>query len=657
MSTGLMVFSNLIAPLVTGFFFCICFMYFVIASPSKGASFKYFVVFLISFGAFSFGRPLQLIVGEHPLPLIIVNLRVFILCAVISPAIILAADIFNKKGRRLSTALVVLPCVMLGLTYVVFNTLGTQNSFVLFEFGGIVARDNLTPSLLPPFYGREVTIGVQFVTGMLLLMFSSLKLIKLRLETRFRALLKDKNFLINIGILVFAMSFIIGSLAKQWWIYYAASIVSALLFGAAVLIDAQEIHRYYEKLIPFIKEDIIHNVAFSEISRSKLMELLNCLGKKSDLDTFVVVKIKEPNLSPAQDFAVVDKVLETANRCLSRLFGAENYLLLPLAGTRIGIALRTPGERTMDRKVHLLETLEAFREEISASHDCTLAIGVGRSFGRIEDLRTSYHESLSAQEYAEQFTGSTIIHVEDIDQREQHAIRYPVKEKERLISQIRMGDVEASRTALVEFFEKFRPFIEERPELLRVRLYELIGSFIDAAVLGGGDEERLDKFAHKYTVDVDLITDPSLAEKWLQKAVVEIAGGVTHVRERRTNSLIARAVTYIEANYHFPLSYKDVAREMGISPSYFLNLFKKETGTTFVDHLTAVRIEAAKQLLLTSDSSITQIAFDVGFNSSNYFSSIFRKLVGVPAKEFRDSRLLSPEVLGTAGRLHTLEEL
>jgi len=276
-------------------------------------------------------------------------------------------------------------------------------------------------------------------------------------------------------------------------------------------------------------------------------------------------------------------------------------------------------------------------------------------------LRTSYHESLRAQEYAERFDGGTIIHVEDIDQQERHALRYPVKEKEKLLSQIRMGDAEASRAALDCFVEKFSPFIEERPELLRVRLYELMGSFIDAAVLGGGDEEKLDSFARKYTVDIDMITDPSVAGNWLQKAVAEIAGGVTHVRERRTNSLIARAVTYIEANYDSPLGYKDVAREMGISPSYFLNLFKKETGITFVDHLTSVRIEAAKHLLVASDSSITQIAFDVGFNSSNYFSSIFRKLVGVPAKEFREARLLAPahtpaptpESTGAIGRMHT----
>jgi len=479
----------------------------------------------------------------------------------------------------------------------------------------------------------------------MLLLFSSVRLARLLPDSKLRELLRNKNFLINIGILVFASSFIGGSVAKQWWIYYAASIVTALFFGAGVLIDAQEVHRYYEKLIPFIKEDIIHNVAFSEFSRAKLMELLDCLGKKSDLDTFVVMKIKAANRDPEGDFELLDEVLASANLCLVRLFGADHFLLLPLPGTRIGAVLRTSGERDDERKARVLEALEVLREELTAAHDCVIAIGVGRYCDRIEDLRTSYHEALSAQEYAEQFDGSTIVHVEDVDLRDQHAARYPVHEKERLLSQIRLGDVEGSREALGEFAGKFRPFIEERPELLRVRLYELTGSLIDAAVLGGGDEEKLDLLTHKYTSDVDLLDDPATAEKWLERIVVEIAGSVTHVRERRTNSLIARAVTYIEANYQIQLSYKDVAKEMGISPSYFLNLFKKETGTTFVDYLTVVRVEAAKQLLVSTDLSITQIAFDVGFNSSNYFSSIFRRIVGASAKEYRDSRRLPPDVI------------
>jgi two-component system response regulator YesN len=119
---------------------------------------------------------------------------------------------------------------------------------------------------------------------------------------------------------------------------------------------------------------------------------------------------------------------------------------------------------------------------------------------------------------------------------------------------------------------------------------------------------------------------------------VTAAGIVSRVYEKRSKGIIENAKRYIEANYQSQISYRDVAREVFISPSYFLTLFKRETGITFVDYLTVVRIEKAKHQLLTTDLSVTQIAFDHGFNNSNYFSNIFRKIVGVSATEFRKPR-------------------
>ena len=106
---------------------------------------------------------------------------------------------------------------------------------------------------------------------------------------------------------------------------------------------------------------------------------------------------------------------------------------------------------------------------------------------------------------------------------------------------------------------------------------------------------------------------------------------------------MAAAITYVKENYQRPLSYSDVAKEMGISPSYFKSMFKLEMHTTFVDYLTEVRIDAAKELLLTTDMSITQIALDIGFSSPNYFSSTFHKIVGTSAKEYRHARVVDQE--------------
>ena len=626
------MFANLIAPLISGLFFFMYFVYFSIANPSKAASYRYFVVFLVSLSVFTLGRPLQLLLGPHPVPLIIVNIRMFILCSVICPVFILASDLFNKqKRKRLETAIICV-CALLGVTYVVFNTLGTKASEVLFQISGMTAQDNLTPSLSPPFYGREVTIGVQVVIGVLLMVFSLIKLIRLKLHVS--ELLKNKIFLFNSGIFIFAISFIVGSLLKQWGIFYTAFIVSALLFGASVLIDVKEVYYSYEKLIPFIKEDILDNVAFGDLSKTKLTEMLTCLGK-GNLNTFVIVKIKEAGLEILHDIKRMNEALEIANRYLAAAFSEESYLLLPLSQGRIGIALRLEEHPEDATQGSVLEILEDIQAEISRRLACSMAVGIGRSYGKMEDLRTSYREALNAQEYAERFDNTSIVHVDNINEPDRRPNTYPAKEKEKLLSLIKLGDAENVGRALADFMARFTPFITEKPDVLKVRLCEFVGSVMDAAVLGGGDEERLNERIAGYFNDIDHIKDMQTAETWMTKIVMETVGIVVRVHETRSKSLIKNALKYIDENYTSPLSYREVAKQVFISPSYFLCLFKRETGLTFVDYLTAVRMDRAKQLLKSSEKSITEIAYEVGFNNSNYFSSIFKKMVGTTAKEYR----------------------
>ena len=65
--------------------------------------------------------------------------------------------------------------------------------------------------------------------------------------------------------------------------------------------------------------------------------------------------------------------------------------------------------------------------------------------------------------------------------------------------------------------------------------------------------------------------------------------------------------------------------EVGFSPNHFSTVFSQETGQTFVEYLTAVRIEAAKHLLTKGNSNrMSDIAFDVGYQDSHYFSYLFK---------------------------------
>ncbi|MCX7026623.1 MAG: hypothetical protein NT061_03845 [Spirochaetes bacterium] len=262
------------------------------------------------------------------------------------------------------------------------------------------------------------TIAVQVVIGLLLLVFSLIKLVRLWRKAAFNDLWKNKISLFNGGVLIFALSFIVGSLLKQWGIYYAASVVSALLFGGSVMLDAKEVHRYYEKLIPFIKEDIIDGVVFSEFSKAKLMEMLGCLGK-GNLNTMIVLKIREGRSEPFRDLKTMNEVLRIVGRRFEESLSEECFLPLPLSHGRIGVAVRMPednaGEPSGARRAALWEILEGINADLRRNLKCDVAIGIGRSYRGLDDLRVSYHEALTAQEYAERLEASSIVHVENIN--------------------------------------------------------------------------------------------------------------------------------------------------------------------------------------------------------------------------------------------------
>lgn len=79
----------------------------------------------------------------------------------------------------------------------------------------------------------------------------------------------------------------------------------------------------------------------------------------------------------------------------------------------------------------------------------------------------------------------------------------------------------------------------------------------------------------------------------------------------------------------------EMAATAGLKPGYFREQFRKETGYSPVEYLTLLRVQKAKTRLLETGASITDIAFEMGFSSSQYFASTFRKVTGETPLKFR----------------------
>ncbi len=112
---------------------------------------------------------------------------------------------------------------------------------------------------------------------------------------------------------------------------------------------------------------------------------------------------------------------------------------------------------------------------------------------------------------------------------------------------------------------------------------------------------------------------------------------------RRRSLLVDRAMALIEARLDGPLELAQVARHLGCSVSYLATRFRREVGIPPAQYHLRRRIREASRLLPVADS-ITTVAFDLGFASSQHFTTAFRRVTGMAPREYRLGRARQPEV-------------
>ena len=99
--------------------------------------------------------------------------------------------------------------------------------------------------------------------------------------------------------------------------------------------------------------------------------------------------------------------------------------------------------------------------------------------------------------------------------------------------------------------------------------------------------------------------------------------------------LVRKAMAYIQQSYPQPLARHNLAHYVGLSDDYLTYCFRQELGMTPIAYLNRYRVLQAQHLLRDTDKSVTEIAYDVGFSDSGYFSRVFRKEIGVSPEAYR----------------------
>ena len=116
------------------------------------------------------------------------------------------------------------------------------------------------------------------------------------------------------------------------------------------------------------------------------------------------------------------------------------------------------------------------------------------------------------------------------------------------------------------------------------------------------------------------------------------------LRRRNTQNLsptVKKAMHYMSEHFSENITLHDISNLVGVSVQYFSKIFKEEVGCNYVDWLNSLRINRAKELMESTQMTIKEVGFQVGYNDPNYFSRIFKRYEGIAPTEYVNRREVS----------------
>ena len=142
----------------------------------------------------------------------------------------------------------------------------------------------------------------------------------------------------------------------------------------------------------------------------------------------------------------------------------------------------------------------------------------------------------------------------------------------------------------------------------------------------------------KYLEEIIEMQNFQQLEFWFKEKIVQVCKNNYVCEKIDSIDIVKKAKEFIQLNYAKDIDLNEVAAYLQISPYYFSKLFKKRTGKNFIEYLTQVRMEHAKNLLKNSTKSMKEICIDIGYSDANYFSRTFKKNIGISPTEYKKER-------------------
>lgn len=268
-------------------------------------------------------------------------------------------------------------------------------------------------------------------------------------------------------------------------------------------------------------------------------------------------------------------------------------------------------------------------EKVEQHPESPITFGFGKVKGRIQDIARSFAEADEEKSY---YGMIRKVSPSALKETENETSRF---DRNQLIDFLKFGDV----VHIHDFSQSYASHLKEMRLKTPFFLYYVLMDFTITVI------HHVEEWETDPSVLLQKIGQLENKIRWIKnhEGVVhymeEILYLVIETREQANNkfhSVIQKAKDHMHKHYHdSQLSLQTVANAVNVSPSYFSHIFSQETGHTFTEYLTLIRIGRAKELLKTTSDRTYEIAHKVGYSDPHYFCHLFKKATGMTTKEFK----------------------
>lgn len=205
-----------------------------------------------------------------------------------------------------------------------------------------------------------------------------------------------------------------------------------------------------------------------------------------------------------------------------------------------------------------------------------------------------------------------------------------------LIAAIQRGDRSESVRILNQVLVLIYSAGEERSDLLKGLLLELVIMISRAAVEAGASASDVLGLNFRFLAELAEITDDAELAQWLRAAFERVFAAIQAQESFAPPLLMSQALRFMRHNLHREISRDDVARHAGLSASHFSRQVKQRTGLSFTELMRHVRVQHACNLLASTTLPLAEIAIDCGFCDQSYFTKVFQEMHGMTPRQFRE---------------------